>query len=264
MLVPYAAFGVLYIFFTHRGWWEELKTVLGGASFTKQVFPNMQSVGPVYFILLLFMVRLLYIFIDRISNEITKNGVVLACFTAGLLLGKYGIWLPWSFDCALVSLLFYHIAVYIRKYDILKKCAEWPAVYFPLVCIWAYMIHDGSMEITLRRYGNIGLTIAGVISAFVIVYLLCRYLSLHLPRWTVWLLGVIGQSTAYIFVLHTVFGGRISHFAVYTLGLQNQNIFYVAFCVLAQVFLGGGVYLVVEFIKQKASNANTCLGRACK
>ncbi len=249
-LWPYLVFIVLHFLLIPGDPLARLKTMALGISYTKELFQGTASVGPVYFILMLCVLKIVYSLVDRIRNEIAKHAVVLAVFSLGLLLGHYGFWLPWTIDGALVSLLFYHVAYYFKKYDLLKKLTQLPAVYFPLACIWAFMIYAGSMELAMRRFGNVGLTVAGVLCAFIVCYLLCHYLAEKLPRWVSWIAGLIGQSTAYILVIHTLFHNRIERFAATTLGLNPQNIFNLGFCIVILVAVSVLCRLAVTHLKK--------------
>ena len=241
-LMLYVIFSVIYIFYTSADMW--LKTLLIGDIRTKIILPDISSVGGTYFILILFLVKIVYILIDRIQDEVIKNITVFFLFGIGLCFGYCGIWLPWIMDVALVALLFYHVGYYIKKYNMLEKCVQIPAIYFPFSCIWAYMVYSGSMELAIRNYGNIGLMVAGVVSAFIIIYLFCNYLAEHFPAWLSWSMGMIGKSTAYILMLHTLCKNDISNFATNTLGLSPENVFHLCFCVMTQVFLGLCCFIV--------------------
>lgn len=250
-LAPYAVFAVLYMIVSHRGWYNELLTVAAGISYTKMLLTDIPTVGPVYFILLLFVTKLLYIGVDRIRNEVIKNGVVIGLFALSIWLGNEGIWLPWSVDCALFAVMFYHIAYYLRKFKVLKMCREMPFLYFPLSCLWAYMIYNEPMELSVRRYANAGLTVIGVVAAFVVVYLMCGYLSTHLPRKATGVISLIGQSTPQILVLHTLFGSAVIRFVNDRLGMNSANIFCLAVSVTVQVIAGIVIFAINRAAKKR-------------
>lgn len=251
-LLPYIYFSIVYIilYANNYGFAKISITLIGGSSYTKNIFTNLASVGPVYFILLLFLTKVLYIFIDIIKNEWLKNAVVLGVLFISVIFGNLGIWLPWSFDCAMFSVVFYHIAHYLKKFRILEKCKNSPYIYFILSPIWAFMIYSGPMEISVRRYGNIGLTIAGVVSAFVVVYLLCSYLNNILPNKLSNIFSLIGQSTAQLLVIHTLFGSKITNFLDAQLGLNKQNIFCLVGSIIIQITIAILIFILNRSIKQ--------------
>ncbi len=248
-LIPYAIFGILFIIFTNADFKTNILTVICGISFTKNLLTEIPAIGPAYFILLLFLVKVIYIFIDKCDNAFIKNFIVLGTLILSVYLNNFGFWLPWSFDCALFSIIFYHLGVLLRKFDILNKCKEIPWIYFVLSCIWAFMIFSGAMEIAMRNYGNLGITILGVLSAFIISYLLCENLSTILPKFIIKTLTLIGQSTLHILIFHTLFSGKINDFLQNSLYLNSQNIFHLGFSVIIQVLIGVLIFLIIKYLK---------------
>lgn len=246
MLYPYVLFAIGYFFVTGDGLAVEVRNLALGMSFAHTLFPWAASVGPVYFVLLLFGTRVIYICVDKCKNEGLKHAIVIALFVLGIFLGRIGIWLPWSLDCALVCVLFYHIAHYMRKYKVLEACARMPQVYFLVSAVWIFMIYDGGMELARRYYGDEGIMILGVCAAFILLYLLCRYFAEHFPKWLCKGISLIGQSTGYILVLHTLFREDLAVFLEERLHLFPGNIVFLGVCIAVQVAAGVLVLLVVN------------------
>ena len=250
-LIPYGVFGFMYILITQAGWKTELIRVLFGMSYSKNVFTNVASIGPVYFILMLFVVRMIYLLIDCfVKKELHKNLVVFVLAIAGIFLGKIGLWLPWSVDCALFSLIFYHAGYYIKKYDVLNFCKERPYLYFALSPIVALMVYRGGMEIAVRNYPTIGLLVIGVIAVFLLLYMLCEYISLKLPKAVCRPIQWIGEGTGYILIIHTLFNGVIYCGVEAVLKLNVNNVFHMAVTVVVQVVLGVVVLGIVKGVKK--------------
>lgn len=256
-LLPYLAFCILFIIFQQGSFTNKLITIACGVNYTNKIPINVENIGAIYFVLMLFIVKLIYAFVGRIRNEILKNAVVLSLFLTGIWLGKNGIWLPWAFDCALVSLMFYHIAHYLKKYDILKKCIKLPVIYFPLICVWMFMVYSGGMEIACRTYCDIGLMILGVVSMFIILYMSCTYLANCLPSWLSVFMRIIGQSTASILVIHAIFGVKISSFIVHKVGFNHANIAYLLAGIGIQLVAGIITFLIIKLIKKGVAKVLT-------
>lgn len=249
-LYPYAVFGLLYMLINDFGWVNELKQVILGVSFTNKVFTDVSTIGPVYFILMLFCVKAVYVLIVRyISSGLYRNIAVILLVIVGILLGKQGIWLPWSLDCALFSLIFYHAGYCMKNYNVLEWCKNNPYVYFALSPVWAFMIWRGGMELAVRNYSMAGLTIIGAIAAFLIVYMFCEYLGRNLIAPLRQMLQWIGQSTVYILIIHTLWGPKFVSFTERTLGLNQNNIFHLIVILGIQVISGTVIYLVHSKIK---------------
>ena len=246
----YGIFCVIYLIVSNRDFLENLKILAGGISYTKDYFTSFLSVGPVYFILLLFVTRFLYSLIDHFAKGYIKDLVVLGVAIAGIILGKNGIWLFWSFDCAMFCILFFHIAQYFRKYNILAKINEMPYLYFVFVSLWALFNYKGSMDLATRRYENIGILIIGSVSAFFLIYMLCSYFCRHWPKFITKFIAAIGESTAYILIIHSIFGSKITAFTVNTLSLNQDNIYNLIAKTFIQVMLGTLIYFAVKYIKK--------------
>lgn len=186
-----------------------IKRYLFGLSFTNKFFTDISSVGPVYFILMLFVVRFIYILIDRLlKNSGYTFSLVMILSFLGMKLGEKGYWLPWSMDIALYVLIFYQLGICFRKYDLLTGIKKNHFFYFILAPIWAYMIYMGGMEIAVRNYGKYGIAVIGAISGILLLYKLAVFLAETFSIISR-ILAYAGKSSLIIIFIHTLFGGRI-------------------------------------------------------
>ena len=251
-LYPYSVFGILYMIINDFGWIRELKQIMLGVSFTNKVFTDVSTIGPVYFILMLFCVKVIYVLIVRyIRSELFRNIAVMLLVIAGVTLGKQGFWLPWSLDCAMFSLIFYHAGYYMNKYNVLEWCKNNPYTYFVLAPVWAFMIWRGGMELAVRNYSMTGLTIVGAIAAFLVMYMFCEYLSNMLITTARQIFQWIGQSTVYILIIHTLWGPKIVSFTEWTMGLNQNNIFHLVIILGIQIISGTMIFLIHSKLKNK-------------
>ena len=182
-----------------------------GLSFSNCFFTKIPSVGPVYFILMLFIVRLIYMVMDHIlKREHYKWYATIILSFIGMKLGVEGVWLPWSIDVALYSLIFYRIGICIRQYNILQKIRDSHISYFLLTPIWAYMIYSGGMEIAIRTYGQYGLTIVGAAAGILMVYKLAFFVTNHMPICRE-VLRLLGEGSIVVIIIHTLLGKQIEY-----------------------------------------------------
>lgn len=128
----------------------------------------------------------------------------------GMRLGTAGVWLPWSIDVALYTLIFYRLGIYIRQYDILQKIRDSHISYFLLTPIWAYMIYSGGMEIATRNYGQYGLTIVGAAAGILTVYKMAFFVTNHMPICRE-VLRLLGEGSIIVIIIHTLLGKQIGH-----------------------------------------------------
>ena len=213
-LLPYLICCIVNILLDFRLWSGTyflgiLKTYVIGMSLSGRLLGNIESVGPVYFILMLFIVRLIYMCIDHIFHKNSFRWIaVLICTALGIVLGKLSLWLPWSIDVALYSLLYYQIGVTMKQKDLLTLIQRTPWFYFGLSSVWAYMIYMAGMDIVYRRYGIYGLVILGSMAGTILVYCISAYLS----RATVFvskMIATIGQASLIILIIYRLLNYRL-------------------------------------------------------
>ena len=214
---------------------------------TKKILTQFWSVGPVYFILLLAITRLIYVCLDHlVKNQLLKMLAVLFISMAGVVLGEKGYWLPWSADVACYALVFYYIGTLCREKDILNIIKNRYALYFVLSPIWVYMIYCGSMDIALRNFGQYGLVIVGSLCGILLFYQASVFIS---DKSTV-LAGILekaGRSTMIILIIHRLLGGHINKFVENT--LHRNNTVYMLVSTVLQITIAIIIAYIVQQMK---------------
>lgn len=263
LIIPTSIFTILFVLFNHLGLVNEMKTLMLEMSFSNKIFINVKSIGPYYFVLLLFMVKIIYISINKIIKIIelkTKRNIKMTyiCMVLTLLgvyLGKKGYWLPWSVDIALYSLGFFHIGYLFKKYDLINKLMERKYLYFILSPIWVFMIYSGSMEIAIRKYEPFGLVILGSISGILVMYIFSNSISNRIGKIGNKITSLISSSTIYILIIHTVFNGKIVN-GLNNLGLNSRNIFNLLISVSIQICGGVIIFSLIKLLNSQLGKFN--------
>lgn len=241
-LFPYFIWGVFYIIMNDRGLLDKFLDILCGMTKSDRLFTERATVGQVYFLLLLFLIRVIYLLIHKyIKRELVQTMVVLLISILGAVLGKNGLWLPWSFDCALFALIFYHVGYLVKKYDVFTFLCKNKLYYVALLIFWMASIYQGGMSLYVREYGNYILPVLGALGASLLLYAGCSFISSHLPTIFSNMFVNIGKNTLSILLVHTIFGGYIVIFIVNYLMktgiVESLNQIYII-AVLVQVILG--------------------------
>ena len=239
-LKPYIVFIFLDIILNFNNWntsylKESLVRYLLGMSFSKSILKGIASIGPVYFVLLLFVVRFIYVFIAEIKNEWGQWIAVLCISLFGYALGKMGYWLPWSVDVAMYCIIFYKLGLYFNKSGLIKFIKENSCIYFLLSPIWGYMIYIGGMEITTRNYGQYGITIIGSIMGVLTIYIFAEYINKNVFIIKE-LLGIFGKESIIILILHTLVDGKIKN--IVSLRFDSNHFTFMFLVILIQLSLG--------------------------
>ena len=253
-LLPYAVF-VAGVFLLDCSRWNPVyfaggfKKYLLGMSCARKLFPDAESVGLVYFILMLFVTRVIYSCLAAAAANRKQLTVAVVLISAlGVILGKRGWWLPWSIDIACYSLVFYHLGRLGREKNVLEEIRKRNYVYFLLSPVWAYMIYAGSMEITVRNYGNYGLVVLGAISGTLLVYQLSSYIGRHIPLLAK-VLGYLGSATVYIIVIHVLLGSAIENLVARR--FDPDYVVFMIGTILLQLILACAVKAFLVLLKGK-------------
>lgn len=264
LLLPYMIFGILFMAIYHYGNIKEAITLILGMSFPNKIKFDSVSVGPVYFILMLAVVRLVYLLLDYIADQRfpTMAIMVTGLSLAGVLAGVKGYWLPWSFDCAMYSLVFYYVGILFRKFGVFEYCKKNPWTYFCISPIWMAMIYMGGMELATRNYGVYGLTLAGSLAGIIVVYVYCFYLNGFLLSTICKIFYTIGKSTMWILIIHTLFGNTIINFFSDTCGFVFGNIANLIFSVSVQLFAGCIIATIISTCKRFLASHKMAHGQA--
>lgn len=176
-----------------------------GMSFAKKYLTQFQSVGPIYFVLLLLLLRVIYLSIAKwVPNLWQRTLVVIGVSYVGVLLGQKGFWLPWSLDVALYALIFYHIGYLLKRHKVLQKLSDMPYAYFVLVLGVAWSLQRNTLELATRKYGQYSLAIIGALCATCLAYLLIQAAT-KANVWGVKGLLLIGKHSVWVLVAHVVF-----------------------------------------------------------
>lgn len=176
-----------------------------GMSFWSNVFTDAGSVGRIYFILMLFGVRILYAVISRIFQDrvIFVSVAVVLVSLVGVLLGKNGWFLPWSFDLTCYVLIFYHIGYLLKRYQMLGWLGRHSYVLLPMTVVWIFMIRQGGMELFYRDYQPYLLVVAGAVSGNIILYFFCKTVfSWKFMKYPEKICSLIGKNTLWILGAH--------------------------------------------------------------
>lgn len=209
--------------------------------------PDIISVFPMYFIFVLFVIRILYTILDKfIKSKYFKLFILVFLSFTGMQLGHSGHWLPLSIDISLYALIYYQIGIYCKEYDLLTKFKENHITYFIFTPIWVYMIYSGSMNFAERNYGKYGLVIIGSAAGILIIYKLAVYIVNELPILTIFL-NIIGKSSLFITIIYTLFNDYICRFvsSLY----DEQDTLHMIFSILLQLLLAISIEKGLTYIK---------------
>lgn len=241
LILPYVIFSVGDVIMNTVVQGTSLLTNLRDAvlcmSFSRKLFPDAASVGPVYFILMLLVVRVVYSALQTYFPRHLTIAVVLGTL-GGIWLGQAGLWLPWSLDVALYLLVPYHLGRVIRERGVLAWVKDHPQCYFLLVLPWAYSVSCGGIEIATREYGTYADGILGAVCATLLVYLLCEYVAHSaIPQAAQQVLRGAGRHSIWVLISHVLLEALILAPCL-TRVTTKQSVCYLAAALVFDVAMG--------------------------
>ncbi|MCQ2513165.1 MAG: hypothetical protein MJ092_07275, partial [Lachnospiraceae bacterium] len=189
----------------------------------------------------------IYMALDKLCrNEIVKAVLIVILTAAGAFLGKFGLWLPWSIDCALYSMVFYYLGVLAKQYKIFELVRDNHFFYFLLSPIWAYMIYKGAMELAIRQYAPYGLVIVGALCGILLIYRFSAYIGRSLIL-SSRILNYIGKSSIVLLIVHVLLNGKMLNFC------ENHGInsaVTMVVCVGLQILISVIAFGIISKIKK--------------
>lgn len=212
ILFPYALVlflqYVLYVVLYKEPLWamgrKYFYTVLSGISIANIMpFPQADNVGVLWFLPMLFLVRLLFWGISKISGEDEKIRMLLVLLSAmtGLWMSQSGYWLPWSADIVMFAVTFYYIGFLLQKKGVITALLKEKLCIVLCAAVWGLGILRGiTMEFIWRAYQgeftSIVVAVAGSLVCCAAAYYLCRIECLKK------LLSWIGRGSLIILGIH--------------------------------------------------------------
>jgi fucose 4-O-acetylase-like acetyltransferase len=187
----------------------KLLLILVFGSGSDNVAMGFSQVGMAWFLACLFCARLilnaLMLAAERFSINVALQAVIVAALTAlGIFIGQYcGIYLPLSFDVALVAVAFMWVGHQARRIDFFAKFGRKWYVALMAVVLFLLAVKFSSFEMANRAYGLALLSIVGAISGIVLV----SQISMLIERFTNLLsrgLQFMGRNSMLIYAFHAV------------------------------------------------------------
>lgn len=224
-------------------------TVLSGISnATIMPFPEAEGAGVLWFLPMLFLIKIIFWAITRISrgDEKLRLLLVLLSIMCGLYWGKAKYWFPWSADVALFAVGFFYAGFLLQKKQLLSDFVNQKAYIALCLLIWIIGISRKiTLEFIWRGYKGeftcIIIAIAGSLVCCALTYHLCKLKNLKK------ILSWIGRGSLIILCLHHLEGQFIPYSDI---GLES-----FLFLAKTAVVLSG--YLLICLIRKLHKTALT-------
>lgn len=190
---------------------DRLYDMFVGMSYTRGILENFKSVWLVWFVICLFLARMVYILVMQITQRLPPLLSLALCIGISLLglhLGNAIGFLPWSADVSLFAILFMWVgdhSKYLLNRITHSKQLVTIAIIFTVISIplWIYMVNGKGywIEMSVRQYSGKYLCVISAllgITIIVMLSILCDRLLNRLSTILAWL----GKESLIILIIH--------------------------------------------------------------
>lgn len=239
-------------------------TVLSGISVANVIpFAQADNVGVLWFLPMLFLVRILFWGITKISSKDEKVRMLLVILAAmaGIWTAKRNYWLPWSADIVLFAVSFYYIGFLLQKRGTISALLKKKLCIVLCFAVWGIGLACGiTLEFIWRGYQKgftcIVVAAAGSIVCCAAAYYLCKLSCLKK------ILSWLGRGSLVILGIHQLEGQFVQYWDMhpgYRLFLVRFTVVfagYLLFC--GGKWIGRKIFQKVDSVRQSDYNKVIC------
>lgn len=169
----------------------------------KTFFTEINSVGVLWFIPFLSLCKILFYAIHKVAKEDDMlKGIICLLFTIiGIYFSKTKLYLPWSFDIVLASLIFYYIGYILKKYKVLEKILSNYKILICIVLLYAIGLKFGFIELAIRSYPHGFICYVTAISGTIIVFKISQIIE-KFSKYITKVLSWFGRNSMYVLCFH--------------------------------------------------------------
>lgn len=189
----------------------QILTTLGGSSFYAKHFITIETCGPIWFVTFLFCIVIFYAVLNRIQlkNKVLQDIIYLIVLLFLAWCGKtyafYNGFLPWNLDVVPMGMVFYHIGVMVRRYNVLELIRRYFIWVVPLLLWLSLYPHTGSIIFATREYLGFPYSIIISVCGSVSVMLAMKELEhVKLAKYINNGLAWIGRNSMIVLAVHTI------------------------------------------------------------
>lgn len=133
---------------------------------------TINAIGAIWFLMAMYFGNIIFNFIIKSGRgNLYVSGIVATIVTfGGFYLSDIDIWLPWSFNAAMASQLFYYSGYLIKNFDLIEKYGRFGC--FAGIVLWMVSAQSGFLYLNIAHADSPILAILGGIGgSFTLMYL---------------------------------------------------------------------------------------------
>ncbi len=170
-----------------------------GSGYVNEILGHhIEIVGPIWFCLALFWD---FVILNYLINYKYRLYLITGLFIIGYTTAPY-IWLPFSIQAAMTSILFVYLGYMAKQYGIMNKKISVGQI-LPLLCLWGICMGYGGRFLIVSNYAVFVLT--DVITALAASYLVILYSRwLEITAKSAKFMAFLGRYTIVMLCLHSI------------------------------------------------------------
>lgn len=178
-----------------------LPQILVGFSNCRSMFPTVETVGALWFIPYLIFIQIVYNYINKVAEgkDVLLLYETIVLMLCGFYFKKEQVYLPWSIDVALTTMIFYFIGNMLQKHKLMPKIMNNNWLIVALCIIWLVGAKFTYLEFAHRKYSIVTFIVAfcGCVVTIKLSDLINKYLKI-IGRVLIW----FGKNSIYILIFH--------------------------------------------------------------
>ncbi len=210
LVIPYFALGIVIYLFWCCIYLKQAQPPIAYLTMFLN-FLKQEHFWTVWFLACLFLVEIIYYFINKISKKILwVNSIIsiVLCLIGFLWYRLGGKGLPWNLDVALIAQLFFHLGYLFKRYPTIQKFIldgklVKRLLFFiglgaiNVICgILCIKVSGKSLDMSIGMYGNEILTFISAVAGILAVIILCKSFPIKILKY-------LGKNTMLIFAWHS-------------------------------------------------------------
>ena len=230
-----------------------LQSIVVGFSKSKNIIYDFNGVNVLWFVYLLVVIRILFLLNTKFSknNDFLLLVIILLESYLGYLIGTAGYWLPWSFDVALVCMLFYFFGYIFKKYNLLDKLFANKYILILIFLLWIIGIHYNSIELANRLYPKGLWSYITAICGSLVIFKFSMFTEQKLKHITAFL-SWCGKNSLYLLIGHFINLMLIK----YNMSNYNKTL-YIMYPIMSKILFSLICALIIIYISRIKNKLKT-------
>lgn len=224
---------------------------------------DVKSIGVIWFFPFLAIIRTIFYTLKKVTKEDDVLLFLMCIFISyiGYILGQKGMWLVFSIDVALSSVIFYYIGYFINKNKVLDNILRNKKLLLIILLIWMLGIKFGCIELAVRKYPGGLFSFITAICGTIIVLKISMIIEQKTKLMTK-ILAWFGKNSMYILLIHRMEMSLVNYNKLFKV-IINKKTLYKLLVSLTKIGIGTIGTLIIINIKKSSTQIKKYIKNRC-